>query len=154
MEQGNKTDNIEKGVVLTGEEIARSNVAKEKQRRGTAQLPAFRAASNLMFSIAQIMMDCPRKLSRYTDLMIADSSEISKSIALANESRGEECSWYISNAMSLLFVVRNYFVILERVGVLSKDRCNKLRSESDKLIAQLTAWRDFTSRQGFNTEKV
>ena len=99
-------------------------------------------------------MACPRKLSRYTDLMISDMSEVGKSVALANESRGEERSWYISNAMSLLFVIRNYFVILERVGVLSKDRCNKLRSESDKLIAQLTAWRDFTSRQGFNTEKV
>ena len=154
MKQETAENKEQKCVCLTGEEIARSNAAKEKQKRGTAQLPAFRAASNLMFSIAQIMMACPRKLSRYTDLMISVMSEVGKSVALANESRGEERSWYISNAMSLLFVIRNYFVILERVGVLSKDRCNKLRSESDKLIAQLTAWRDFTSRQGFNTEKV
>ena len=153
METG-KSNKQTNGVVLTDEEIAMSNAAKQKRLQGTAQLPAFRASSNLMYSIAQIMMDCPRKLSRFTDLLISDMSEVSKSIALANESRGDERNWYISNAISLLFVVRNYFVILNRIGVLSKDRCNKLRNESDKLLAQLTAWRDFTSRQGFNTEKV
>ncbi len=148
-----KQDITERGVTLTREEIARSNAAKEKRIRGTAQLPAFRAASNLLFSVTEIIIRCPRKLSRYTDLMLSDMSEVCKSIALANESKGDERSWYICNALSLLYVVRNYFVILLHVGVLSKDVCNKLRKEVDKLMAQLVAWRHSTNRQGFQTEK-
>ena len=138
----------EKGVILTQREINHSEAMKAKRMKTTAQLPAFRDSSNFIYMVTVMINDCPRKLVKFADEFISTACEISKSIALANETRGEDRAMYISNAIALLYVVKSYVVILNKRGIISKDDKNKSAKEVDKLQAQLIAWRDFTIRQG------
>ncbi|MGM9759467.1 MAG: hypothetical protein ACI30I_05045, partial [Parabacteroides sp.] len=129
-------------------EIKHSESMKAKRMKTTAQLPAFRDSSNFIYMTTVMTDKCPRKLIKFADEFIKTACEISKSIALANETRGTDRAMYISNAIALLYVSKSYIVILNKRGIVSKDDKNKTAKEADKLLAQLIAWRDFTSRQG------
>lgn len=84
--------------------------------------------------------------------MMGNINESMVTIAYANESRGEERSRYISNSLSIMYVFRMQFNILQRVGIISKDNLALLKKEIDGVIAQLIAWRDFANRQGCHKE--
>ena len=139
-------------VRITPEELARSNEAKKMRRKTSAQLPVFRDSANLMGKVASISLDSPRRLAKYIDCMIGNINESMITIAYANESSGEERARYISNSLSIMYVFRTQFAILQRIGVISKDNLTLLKKEIDGVIAQLIAWRDFSTRQGCHNE--
>ena len=140
------------GVHITQEELARSNEEKKMRRKTSAQLPVFVSSGNLMHRVVSIAQQAPRNLTKYIDCMMGNINESMVTIAYANESRGEERSRYISNSLSIMYVFRMQFNILQRVGIISKDNLALLKKEIDGVIAQLIAWRDFANRQGCHKE--
>jgi len=128
---------------------ADSNEKKAKARKALPELPVYRASANLKYVIVTMMARAPRRLTKFFDEMLMTVSELSKSIGLADTSRnGDDRVWYISMALTLVYELRNDFTILLRMGVIGRDDDNKAKALAKRVIAQLVAWRDYTSNQG------
>lgn len=138
------------GVVIPASTVEDSNAKKEKQKRTLAQLPVYRSVANLKFIVTALVVKSPNKLRKFFDQMLGNISEISKSIGLADISRNpQDRVWYLECSLVLVNEVRNDFTILRKLEVLvDKDLDNKAKALVRSIIAQLVAWRDYTSSEG------
>ncbi len=133
---------------INNEDLQKGVSQRKRQVRTTAQLPAYRAAGNVLFLLTEVARDVPRKFLRLTDRVILDASELLKTIALANEFRGEERCYYLSLALANIQVVKTSANIMKHMGYLRKDRFNLLSSELKGVASQVAAWRDSVNRDG------
>lgn len=111
-----------------------------------AQLPVYRAAGNLKFVVAQITMGSPRSLRRFFDLLTEKVEDLASAIGYADMS--DRCSEdrvaYINTAIVTANNVRQDIAILHKLGIVSKDRHNKMMSHTKNVLQQLLAWRETT----------
>jgi hypothetical protein len=136
-------------VVIPQQVIADSNAKKARKKKTLPELPVYRASANLKFVIAEMMTRAPRRLTKFYDEMLMTSSELSKSIGLADISLSSaDRVWYINSALTLAYSIRNDFTIMFRLGVIGRDFDNKAKSLVKSIVAQLVAWRDYTGNQG------
>ena len=149
--KANEQDNGEmKGVVIPAATVEDSNTKKKKVKKTLAQLPVYRATANLKFIVTALVAKSPNKLRKFFDQMLCNVSEISKSIGMADVSRNpQDRVWYLESALVLVNEVRNDFTILRKLEVIvDKDLDNKAKGIVKGIIAQLVAWRDYTSGEG------
>ena len=127
------------------EEIIKAG-ARKKRVQTTAQLPAYRAASNVLYVLTEVVAHSPRKTTRFSDRILADAADVLKSIALANEVRGEERIYWLGMAMANAQVIDTYAIVLNKTGVMSGERLKTLRQLIKSLKAQVAGWRESTNR--------
>ena len=137
------------GVVISQQTVADSNAKKAKARKSLAELPVYRSSANLKYVIVSMMGRGPRRLAKFFDEMLVTSSEVSKSIGLADASRvSDDRVWYINCALTLVYELRTDITILQRLGIIGRDSENKAKALVRSMIAQLVAWRDYTGSRG------
>lgn len=168
-------DKASNGVVIPARTIADSEAKKAQQKKTLAQLPVYRAAGNLMYVVASIIKVSPKHLRKFFDLILTDIAEVQKAIGMADISRTEEDRvWYINSALVLMNGEKMYFTILRKldvmpapgkapapksqgtlaapkidvIGSINKDLANKVDALVKSIIAQLVAWREYTSGEG------
>lgn len=122
--------------------------SQTKHLRTTAQLPVYRTAANILFLLTEITRDVPRKLLRLTDRVLLDATELLKTIALANEYRGEDRCYYLSLALANVQVVKTTMGIMKHMGYIRKERHALLMTKLKAVAAQVVAWRDSVKREG------
>lgn len=139
-----------KGVVIPASTVAESNAKKQKAKKTLAQLPVYRSVANLKFIVTALVVKSPNKLRKFFDQMLMNVSEISKAIGMADISRNpKDRVWYQESAMILVNEVKNDFTILRKLEVIvDKDLDNKSKALMKSILAQLVAWRDYTSGEG------
>lgn len=146
---------------------------KKKVVRTTAQLPIFRDSSNLLFLLMKRMYHVPGKMVRTLDTAIHHADEINTAIAMANEFRGEERSYYLGVAIANIHVLNNMLASFQIIGVASKEEkvedvvekgkskapCGFSKNEVKdmkkltlRILAQAVGWRDSVSRQGHTAQ--
>jgi hypothetical protein len=169
-----ESDN-QKGVVIPQETLQESNAKKSKGTKPLAQLPVYRAASNLKYIVMTLMAKSPRNLTKFFDQMLATVSEVKKSIGMASISRTpEDRAFYLECARVLVQDVSDDFTTLRRfemparkngkseekddadkshrLPLVGRDLDNKAKALMKSIIAQLVAWRDYTMNEGANSE--
>lgn len=137
--------------VVIPEHIARESDAKKKAKRTLAQLPVYRSVANLKFIVTQLMEKSPRKLTKFFDQMLDTISEAKKAIGMADVSRNpDERAWYLECARVLVQDASDDFTILRKLEtpIFGKDADNKAKALVKSIVAQLVAWRDYTSNEG------
>ena len=137
---------------------------KKKVVRTTAQLPIFRDSSNLLFLLMKRMYHVPGKMVRTLDTAIHHADEINTAIAMANEFRGEERSYYLGVAIANIHVLNNMLASFQIIGVASKKGKSKapcgfsknevkdMKKLTLRILAQAVGWRDSVSRQGHTAQ--
>lgn len=136
--------------VIPQKTVERSNQAKAKKKKTLAQLPVYRDACNMKYFVAKMMLRAPRKLTKFFDQMLMTASEVKKSIGMADISKNpnDRC-WYLECARVLVQDLSDDFISLRKMELsVDKDTENKARAMLRGMIAQLVAWRDYTSGQG------
>lgn len=165
------------GVVVPSQTVADSEAKKKQQKRTLSQLPVYRAASNLLFVVAEIVNHGPKHMRKFFDLMLTKADDVLNAIGMADVSRTDEDRvWYINSALVMIQSERTYFIILQRLGIMpttkrqpvhkkadgeelkapkieyadrmSKDLANKVDALLKSITAQLVAWRDNPRGEG------
>jgi len=77
------------GAEVPPETVAASTAIKAKRERSLAQLPVYKEASKLLEISVRTVLDGPQKMRRYYDSLIVISTEILKSIALADRAKNK-----------------------------------------------------------------
>ena len=145
-----KEGQILQGVAIPTEAVAKSNALKAKRGKTLASLPVFRDAASLLLDVILIVKGGPRSLRGFYDEMISNTTEIMKTIGMADASlwSPEDRIWYLNNAISLAEVEKSYITTLRKAGILSEDAKNKLVALVKRIIAQLVGWREKTRGEG------
>ena len=145
-----KEGQILQGVAIPTEAVAKSNALKAKRRKTLASLPVFRDAASLLLDVILIVKGGPRSLRGFYDEVIGNTTEIMKTIGMADASlwSPEDRIWYLNNAISLAEVEKSYITTLRKAGILSEDAKNKLVALVKRIIAQLVGWREKTRGEG------
>jgi hypothetical protein len=145
-----KEGQILQGVAIPTEAVAKSNALKAKRGKTLASLPVFRDAASLLLEVILIVKGGPRSLRGFYDEMISNTTEIMKTIGMADASlwSPEDRIWYLNNAISLAEVEKSYITTLRKAGILSEDAKNKLVALVKRIIAQLVGWREKTRGEG------
>jgi len=126
----------------------RRGAKRAAEPRTVAQLPAYRDASNILYFLTQLTAKTPRKLTRFSDRILSDASELLKCISLANEFRGEQRAYYLTLALANVSVIKTYVVSLQKLGIISNKQVDRLKTLLKGLTAQIVAWREFTKSLG------
>lgn len=135
------TDDIRKG--------ASANAEHERTRkRTTAELPVFRDCSNLLYIVMRVMGGAPRKMTKAMDEAIGSASELVRSVAYANEVRGEERRAAINVALANANTLTTIATSLGHLGVLPRQTAKDFRRRAGRVVAQLIGWRESATRQG------
>ena len=145
-----KEGQILQGVAIPTEAVAKSNALKAKRGKTLASLPVFRDAASLLLDVILIVKGDPRSLRGFYDEVIGNTTEIMKTIGMADASlwSPEDRIWYLNNAISLAEVEKSYITTLRKAGILSEDAKNKLVALVKRIIAQLVGWREKTRGEG------
>lgn len=145
-----KEGQILQGVAIPTEAVAKSNALKAKRGKTLASLPVFRDAASLLLDVILIVKSGPRSLRGFYDEVIGNTTEIMKTIGMADASlwSPEDRIWYLNNAISLAEVEKSYITTLRKAGILSEDAKNKLVALVKRIIAQLVGWREKTRGEG------
>lgn len=145
-----KEGQILQGVAIPTEAVAKSNALKAKRGKTLASLPVFRDAASLLLDVILIVKGGPRSLRGFYDEVIGNTTEIMKTIGMADASlwSPEDRVWYLNNAISLAEVEKSYITTLRKAGILSEDAKNKLVALVKRIIAQLVGWREKTRGEG------
>ena len=145
-----KEGQILQGVAIPTEAVAKSNALKAKRGKTLASLPVFRDAASLLLDVILIVKGGPRSLRGFYDEVIGNTTEIMKTIGMADASlwSPEDRIWYLNNAISLAEVEKSYITTLRKAGILSEDAKNKLVALVKRIIAQLVGWREKTQGEG------
>ena len=145
-----KEGQILQGVAIPTEAVAKSNALKAKRGKTLASLPVFRDAASLLLDVILIVKGGPRSLRGFYDEVIGNTTEIMKTIGMADASLWgpEDRIWYLNNAISLAEVEKTYITTLRKAGILSEDAKNKLVALVKRIIAQLVGWREKTRGEG------
>lgn len=145
-----KEGQILQGVAIPTEAVAKSNALKVKRGKTLASLPVFRDAASLLLDVILIVKGGPRSLRGFYDEVIGNTTEIMKTIGMADASlwSPEDRIWYLNNAISLAEVEKSYITTLRKAGILSEDAKNKLVALVKRIIAQLVGWREKTRGEG------
>ena len=145
-----KEGQILQGVAIPTEAVAKSNALKAKRGKTLASLPVFRDAASLLLEVILIVKGGPRSLRGFYDEMISNTTEIMKTIGMADASlwSPEDRIWYLNNAISLAEVEKSYITTLRKADILSEDAKNKLVALVKRIIAQLVGWREKTRGEG------
>ena len=145
-----KEGQILQGVAIPTEAVAKSNALKAKRGKTLASLPVFRDAASLLLDVILIVKGGPRSLRGFYDELIGNTTEIMKTIGMADASlwSPEDRIWYLNNAISLAEVEKSYITTLRKAGILSEDAKNKLVALVKRIIAQLVGWREKTRGEG------
>ena len=145
-----KEGQILQGVAIPAEAVAKSNALKAKRGKTLASLPVFRDAASLLLDVILIVKGGPRSLRGFYDEVIGNTTEIMKTIGMADASlwSPEDRIWYLNNAISLAEVEKSYITTLRKAGILSEDAKNKLVALVKRIIAQLVGWREKTRGEG------
>lgn len=145
-----KEGQILQGVAIPTEAVAKSNALKAKRGKTLASLPVFRDAASLLLDVILIVNGGPRSLRGFYDEVIGNTTEIMKTIGMADASlwSPEDRIWYLNNAISLAEVEKSYITTLRKAGILSEDAKNKLVALVKRIIAQLVGWREKTRGEG------
>lgn len=145
-----KEGQILQGVAIPTEAVAKSNALKAKRGKTLASLPVFRDAASLLLDVILIVKGGPRSLRGFYDEVIGNTTEIMKTIGMADASlwSPEDRIWYLNNAISLAEVEKSYITTLRKAGILSEDAKNKLIALVKRIIAQLVGWREKTRGEG------
>lgn len=145
-----KEGQILQGVAIPTEAVAKSNALKAKRGKTLASLPVFRDAASLLLDVILIVKGGPRSLRGFYDEVIGNTTEIMKTIGMADASlwSPEDRVWYPNNAISLAEVEKSYITTLRKAGILSEDAKNKLVALVKRIIAQLVGWREKTRGEG------
>ena len=133
--------------------VVRSDEKKRKSRR-LSQIPVYRDLSNLKYNCAVLMKRCPRNMVKMLDGVLATATEAKKSVGMAWQCRDARAKAdYIAFAIALTQDIHDDMHILTLLNVSDKDTENKMKSLAKKIVAQLTAWRDYEHGQGVGTEQ-
>lgn len=116
--------------------------------RGTAQLPVFRVANNILFLVISSISHLPRKLTRFTDLVTEYTNILLREISIANELSGEERIYHIKLALAHSHVVRTQIALLGKLNLLSNITVDGIRVKLKDLQSQLVAWKDSIKNVG------
>ena len=145
-----KEGQILQGVAIPPEAVAKSNALKAKRGKTLARLPVFRDAASLLLGVILIVKGGPRSLRGFYDEMISNTTEIMKTIGMADASlwSPEDRIWYLNNAISLAEVEKSYITTLRKAELLPKDTDAKMVSLVKRIIAQLVGWREKTRGEG------
>lgn len=145
-----KEGQILQGVAIPAEAVAKSNALKAKRGKTLASLPVFRDAASLLLDVILIVKGGPRSLRGFYDEVIGNTTEIMKTIGMADASlwSPEDRIWYLNNAISLAEVEKSYITTLRKAGILSEDAKNKLVALVKRIIVQLVGWREKTRGEG------
>ena len=145
-----KEGQILQGVAIPTEAVAKSNALKAKRGKTLASLPVFRDAASLLLDVILIVKGGPRSLRGFYDEVIGNTTEIMKTIGMADASlwSPEDRVWYLNNAISLAEVEKSYFTALRKAGLLPKDSDDKQKALVKRIIAQLVGWRAKTQGEG------
>ena len=145
-----KEGQILQGVAIPTEAVAKSNALKAKRGKTLASLPVFRDAASLLLEVILIVKGGPRSLRGFYDEMISNTTEIMKTIGMADASlwSPEDRIWYLNNAISLAEVEKSYITTLRKAELLPKDTDAKMVSLVKRIIAQLVGWRAKTQGEG------
>ena len=145
-----KEGQILQGVAIPPEAVAKSNALKAKRGKTLASLPVFRDAASLLLEVILIVKGGPRSLRGFYDEIIGNTTEIMKTIGMADASiwSPEDRVWYLNNAISLAEVEKSYITTLRKAELLPKDTDAKMVSLVKRIIAQLVGWREKTRGEG------
>ena len=145
-----KEGQILQGVAIPPEAVTKSNALKAKRGKTLASLPVFRDAASLLLDVILIVKGGPRSLRGFYDEVIGNTTEIMKTIGMADASlwSPEDRIWYLNNAISLAEVEKSYITTLRKADILSEDAKNKLVALVKRIIAQLVGWREKTRGEG------
>ena len=133
---------------INNEDLQKGVSQRKQHFKSTAQLPVYRNAANILFLLTEVTRDVPRKLLRLTDRVLLDATELLKTIALANEYRGEDRCYYLSLALANVQVVKTTMGIMKHMGYIRKERHALLMTKLKAVAAQVVAWRDSVKREG------
>lgn len=132
--------------IVKGAEVYRE--AQKTRKLTTAQLPVFRECSNLLYLVMKEMYHAPRKMTKPMDEAVACATELCRSVAMANEVKGEErvemCSIALANANTLNVIITS----LGHLGAVPKQTGKDFKARIGRVTAQVIGWREFATRQG------
>lgn len=122
--------------------------AQGTRKPTTAQLPVFRECANLLYMVMKEMYHAPRKMTKPMDEAVACATELCRSIALANEEKGEGrvecCSIALANTNTLNVI----FTSLGHLGALPSQTAKDFKRRIGRVTAQVIGWREFATRRG------
>ena len=138
------------GITIPHSVKVNSDKKKKKYGKTLAQLPVYRDAANMKFIVTHLMTKSPKKLLKFFDQMLMTVSEVKKSIGMADISRNPlDRVWYLECARVLVQDLSDDFTSLRKLEIsVDRDCENKARAMLKGMIAQLVAWRDYTSGEG------
>lgn len=151
VEESHKDSSYANSVILTQKEVDASKANKLKKKKTIRQLPVYRAACNLCYFVAEIERDCPRKFRCFVDELESISTELLTLISLANECKAQRRE-YCTNAQCLLQTMMVKLEVLFKLGVMGKDRWQKIKHVADSAIAQIVGWRNSVNMEGMQYE--
>lgn len=146
VEEASKASSYD-NVLLAQKEVDANKANKLKKKKSIRQLPVYRAVCNLCYFVAEIERDCPRKFRCFVDELESISTELLTLIALANECK-EQRREYCTNAHCLLLTLMVKLEVIFRLGVMDKDRWQKIKHVADSAIAQIVGWRNSVNMEG------
>ncbi len=134
------TDDIYKGAEAGKQAVAR--------KRTTAQLPVFRACSNLLYVIMRVMYHAPRKMTKPLDEAVDCATELLRGVAMANEVRGAERVNCINIGLANANTLNTIVASLGYLGAIDKQTAKDLKKGVGRVLAQLIDWRESATQQG------
>ena len=121
--------------------VLKSQEASPRRRaRNFTQFNVYKDMSTLKNVIVDYMGRCPRRFTKFFDLMLSAITEAKKLIGFADISRNsEERCWYISCAKVTVLELMDDLTTLHRVGQMGTDEWKKMRSLVASIGQQLQA---------------
>lgn len=150
----------ERRAFVPKEMAEKSDARKRAKRKTLAQLPVYRALSNLKYLTVSMMIAAPRSVTKFFDQLLCSISEAKKAVGMADISRNAaDRAWYIDCARVMLQDVCDDIQTLRHIEVprkgevvaiplASNDLYNKAKAVVKSINSQLVAWRDYTNNEG------
>ena len=141
---------MENGVKIP-QEIVEKSKEKKRSHRTLRQTQVYRDISNLKYLIVQSMGNAPRKYAKYFDEMLVTVSNAKQSIALALEA-GDDSSRAdnLNYAKVMVEGIVDDAVIMEQLGIISKDRKKSIKRLAQNVSGQTVRLRDYFNSQGID----
>lgn len=122
--------------------------AERTRKRTTAQLPVFREAANLLYIVMKEMYHAPRKMTKAMDEAVACATELCRSLAMANEMRGDERVAYCGIALANANTLNVIATALCYLGAMPAQTGKDFKKRIGRVTAQVIGWRESVTRQG------
>lgn len=128
-------------VVISPSEIETSKRIKANKPKSLNQIPAFRAASNLLYVLTQVTLCCPKKIRIVIENLDQMGNNLLVGIALAYDDTNARVV-ALTEALATIKAMSVKIEIINKLGYMPKDDHRKVRALVNSLVSQIAAWRN------------